>query len=133
MYGKSPDKENHPEYIKEALLQGYQVEVDVWYTDGQYFLGHDEPQYIVDESFLSNNNLWCHAKNKDALFEMRKSSNIHFFWHQTDDYTLTSEGYVWTYPGKETTVGSIIVCGKEIPEGEYSGFCSDYVGVINDC
>ena len=56
----------------------------------------------------------------------------HCFWHESDHYTITNNSFIWTYPGKETMVGSIIVCGKKAPEGEYSGFCSDYVGIIGN-
>lgn len=31
------------------------------------------------------------------------------FWHQEDDYALTSSGYIWTYPDKLLTDKSIIV------------------------
>ena len=27
--------------------------------------------------------------------------SLNYFWHQTDDFTLTSHGYIWTYPGKK--------------------------------
>jgi hypothetical protein len=39
--GKQPDKENHPLYIFEAIKQGFQVEIDVWFIDGKFKLGHD--------------------------------------------------------------------------------------------
>ena len=26
--------------------------------------------------------------------------NCHYFWHQEDDYTITSKGIIWAYPGK---------------------------------
>ena len=113
-----PDRENSPEYILEALDLNYDVEVDVWYIDGQYFLGHDKPQYNVDKSFLSNSKLWCHAKNKDALFEMMKSDDIHCFWHQEDNYSITSKGIVWVYPGIDPIPGSVVVCDKKIPKGK---------------
>ena len=42
--GPNPEQENHPDYIREALNIGYDVEIDVWYTD-KFMLGHDKPQY----------------------------------------------------------------------------------------
>ena len=53
--------------------------------------------------------------------------NIHCFWHQEDDVTLTSEGYMWTYPGKELTTNSIAVLPEEEIEVEVAGICSDYI------
>ena len=43
--GKNPEKENKPSYISEALNQGYNCEVDVWFVDNKFMLGHDEPKY----------------------------------------------------------------------------------------
>ena len=83
--GKNESFENSVPYIKKALDLGYNVEVDVWFTDG-FYLGHDEPKYKIDVGFLQRKELWCHAKNLEALAEMKKYSNIHCFWHQNDDY-----------------------------------------------
>jgi hypothetical protein len=43
--GPNPERENHPDYIWEALRAGYEVEIDVWWVEGKFKLGHDEPQY----------------------------------------------------------------------------------------
>ncbi len=130
--GKDIDKENNPDYIKKALLLGYDVEIDVWIKNSMYYLGHDGPQYRIEERFLENKKLWCHAKNNQALARMLKNKKIHCFWHQQDDFTLTSKGYIWTYPGKKLVKGSICVLPeavnyekKEIQE--CIGVCSDYI------
>ena len=52
--GRNPEKENHPDYIKDAIERGYHVEVDVWVNNGIFYLGHDEPQWRVDVDFLRN-------------------------------------------------------------------------------
>jgi hypothetical protein len=44
--GKQPSKENHPLYIFEAIKQGFQVEIDVWFIDGKFKLGHDNHNMI---------------------------------------------------------------------------------------
>ena len=79
--GKS-DRENQPDYIGEALDQGFDVEIDVWYHQHEFYLGHDEPQYKIDEKFLEKEGLWCHAKNIDALNQMIENERIHCFFHQ---------------------------------------------------
>ena len=56
-------RENKPDYIQAAVERGFDVEIDVWYTDKKWHLGHDNAQYLVEESFLKNKSLWCHAKN----------------------------------------------------------------------
>ena len=124
--GKS-SYENHPEYLQEALSQDFDVEVDVWYIDGEYWLGHDNPQYPIDEHYLENPKLWCHAKNIDALNQMIRNKNIHCFWHQKDDVTLTSKNYLWTYPNKQLTRYSIAVLPDTKPDIEVAGICSDYI------
>lgn len=127
--GKNPQLENNPKYILEALYLGYNVEVDVWYNNG-FWLGHDEPTYKIDISFLQKESIWCHAKNIDALGHLRESYNTRYFWHQEDDYTITSCGYIWTFPKKALYHNSICV----LPELGYKGdisqcyaICSDYV------
>ena len=131
--GKS-DRENQPDYIEEALAQGFDVEIDVWYHQDEFYLGHDEPQYKVDEKFLEKEGLWCHAKNIDALNRMIDNGKIHCFWHQEDDVTLTSRGYIWTYPGKTLTENSIAVLPEQNNDNSLTmlpkkvlGICSDYV------
>ena len=130
--GKNTEKENHPIYIVEALSQGYEVEIDVWHKNGKFFLGHDTPQYEIDAKFLQNCNLWCHAKNDSALVEMSKLQNVHFFWHQEDHYTLTSQGIIWVYPGQRILEGSIVVLPEVIDNpnlylGKCGGVCSDVI------
>ena len=126
--GRIPDKENNPDYINLALNKGYNVEIDVWYDKG-YWLGHDEPTYRVDKNFLVNDKFWCHAKNGEALYQMLQD-NMHCFWHQTDDFILTSNNFIWTYPNKLLHYNSICV----LPELGYKGninkcygICSDYI------
>jgi hypothetical protein len=128
------DRENQPEYINEAIDNGFDVEIDVWYIDNQFWLGHDNPQYKVSEGFLEHPKLWCHAKNIDALYVMNMNYHIHCFWHQEDDVTLTSKGYLWTYPGKQLTKKSImVVIDNSAPKlPEVTGVCSDYIGDYNE-
>ena len=126
--GKS-DRENSPEYIEEALKSGYDVEIDVWYHQHSFYLGHDEPQYKVNEKYLEEVGLWCHAKNIDALNQMIENGKIHCFFHQEDDVTLTTEDYLWTYPGKQLTSNSICVMPSDhrIMTLDIAGICSDNI------
>lgn len=127
--GPNIDQENKPEYIQQALDSGYNVEVDVWFRDNKWFLGHDKPQYGIEIEFLKNNNIWCHAKNVDALYNM-SHQNIIYFWHENDTVTLTSNGYLWTYPGKPLTPLSIAVLPEVSIQNKnepIAGLCSDYI------
>ena len=46
--GKQPHRENHPSYIDEALNLGYDCEIDFWYHEDKFWLGHDTPQYEIE-------------------------------------------------------------------------------------
>lgn len=107
--GVDKNKENLPTQVLKCIEEGFDVEIDVWKIDNVYFLGHDEPQYQIDFEFLKNKKLWCHAKNLNALRDMLRDRKINCFWHQKDDYTLTSKNNIWTYPNKELTSGCIAV------------------------
>lgn len=122
------ERENSPSYILEALSIGFDVEVDVWFVDGKFFLGHDEPKYEVDAEFLENEKIWCHAKNVEAILHMM-NFNIHYFWHETDKVTLTSKNHIWAYPAPKYPTFSIGVM-PEIFESDLTnctGICSDYI------
>ena len=130
--GKNKNRENSIEYISEALNLGFDVEIDVWYKDGEWFLGHDDPENYVVLDFLKNDKLWCHAKNIEALNKMLYYPQIHCFWHQEDDVTLTSRNFIWTYPGKPLTESSIVVLPElnsktTILPPNIFGVCSDYI------
>jgi hypothetical protein len=132
--GPNRENENNPKYISKALQLGFNVEIDVWKIHDKVYLGHDGPEHQVREDYLRNKNFWCHAKNLDALHWML-DENILCFWHQEDDYTVTSNRFIWTYPLKSVTEKSIIVCKTLEDTLNYSktnvhGICSDYVGMI---
>jgi hypothetical protein len=133
--GPNPEKENHPEYILAAILADYEVEIDVWFKDGKFMLGHDEPQYEFPFILLQNyySKLWIHCKNLEALEVLLTldavGSKLNYFWHETDKVTLTSKNYIWAYPGNQPIKNSIAV----LPEWKNDsvegclGVCSDYI------
>lgn len=122
------EKENHPDYILNAIDAGFDVEIDLWKIETKLFLGHDEPKYLIDVDFLNKNRkrIWIHSKNLESLHFLLQT-NLNFFWHQSDQFTLTSNNYIWTYPDQKITNKSIIVALKyeKINEIPY-GICTDY-------
>jgi glycerophosphoryl diester phosphodiesterase len=131
--GRNPSTENSILAINRALDYGFDVEIDVWYKNNNWHLGHDQPQYLIDESFLQSTRLWCHAKNLEALNLMLKNNKIHCFWHQNDDFTLTNKNYIWTYPGKKITTKSVLVVKNHTKQyldlyksNKLYGICTDY-------
>ena len=127
--GQDRKLENNLVQIKKLLNMNIDVEVDVLYNGG-LFLGHDNPEFEVDIGFLKQDGLWCHAKNIEALDIMLKN-NIHCFWHQVDDYAITSRGYIWAYPGKKTSgEKTVLLFPERFPEIQYKKYdfiCTDYV------
>ena len=133
--GRIEDSENKPEYIDDTIQLGFDVEIDVWYIDGKWWLGHDGPQYEIDFEWMDNRShkLWIHCKNKQAVEYLvendYEAANINWFWHEEDTMTLTSFNYVWAYPGKQPIKKSIAVM-PEINKDDISkcsGICSDYI------
>lgn len=121
--GPSPD-ENHPEMILDTL-EKFEVEIDAWYHKDKWYLGHDEPQYLIQPSFFLNR-MWIHCKNLEAVSELR-GSNFNYFWHETDKCTLTSQGFIWCYPGFHVD-GAIVVSKDKREQFKDSilGVCTDY-------
>jgi len=131
--GRFESFENEPTYIDKAISKGYDVEVDVWFKDGMLWLGHDKPDYGIDFRFIRDRitKLWVHCKNIEAVLYLKECGyDVNYFWHQEDDITLTSKGYLWTYPGKKLTKFSIAVMPeyKSFDNIEISyGICSDNI------
>lgn len=144
--GPDPEKENLPSTIERSRSLGYDVEIDLWLENGEWYLGHDKPSYLVSldwlknqdqSSYLDRSHLWIHAKNIEALHGLRKIRwEGHTFYHQSDDVVLTNTGWLWTYPGKTLTDLSICVMPEWIgaiaiaDRLEVAGFCTDHVREI---
>ncbi len=127
--GPNPERENRVEYIQEALSKGLDVEIDVWFIDGEYYLGHTELQERIPYDFLLTKGLWVHCKNIPAYRRLYFIKKIISFWHQEDDVSLTSNELLWTYPGKEIGPQSIAVMPETVKDWNISwayGVCTDY-------
>lgn len=130
--GKINELENNPDYINDALIIGYDVEIDIWVINNELFLGHDEPVHNIDISWiiLNNKKLWIHCKNVECISFLNKNYNkLNYFWHENDTVTLTSKNYIWSYPGKQPIQNSIAVM-PELYNDDISkciGICSDYI------
>jgi len=136
--GPNPEVENSPDQIDKCIEAGYDVEIDLRFdrSTESLWLGHDEPQYKVSWWWLAKRikNLWIHCKDLDTLHELSvNTSGYNYFWHQEDDYTLTSKRYLWAYPGKPHTFHTVIVMPEwgdvnwESLKNEHChGICTDY-------
>lgn len=128
--GKS-ERENQPSYIDEAINKMFNVEIDCWNINGEIYLGHDSPQYKIDFNWLYDRRLvlWIHCKNVEMMINLQSHPYFIYFWHENDTMTLTSNGYMWVYPGKQPIKNSIAVL-PELNNDDVrfcSGICSDYI------
>ena len=132
--GPNPEWEHDPSRIEDVLNNGYDVEIDVWKIGSKLFLGHDGPQFPIDYGFIKNESLLCHAKNLEALEYMLKMDDVHCFWHQEDHYTITSNGYIVSYPGYAVTPKTICMRPEAQSYTQLYGsayaICSDYVEIF---
>jgi hypothetical protein len=139
LVGPNPSFENTQKYIQEALDKGFSVEIDLRTLNGELHLGHDYAQHSIDSNFLVLNRgrLWVHCKDSTA-FEKAMQLQLNCFFHDSDDYTMTSFGYVWCYPNK-TPIGKMSV--SVLPEKHIDinqidkslfAVCSDYVLTIKN-
>lgn len=134
--GPNKRLENQPSQIRTALDLGFDCEVDLWVFNDRLYLGHDGPQYDITNEFIAQPRLWIHAKNLEALHWLL-DTDLTYFWHENDKFTLTSNGYIWTYPEHDLTYRSIRLMPEwadpELTTVKTSvcyGVCSDYVAKI---
>lgn len=143
-FGRMENQENQPNYVSETL-KAFDVEIDVWKIDNKWYLGHDKPQYEIDKSFLAQeintHRFWCHCKNLDAAVDLFSDQSYISFFHQTDDCTLTSNGWVWTFPKKPILSEKQIAVMPPFLDNSWKkagGVCADCIqmfvpsGVIDD-
>lgn len=133
-----PERENSLSYIDECLNAGFHCEIDLRMRNGLPHLGHDYAQYPVSGSWLwqRKDRLWIHVKEYKALVWLIEESGIPdpmYFCHESDRYTLTSNGYIWSHDLENKMTDKCIVPLLSIDsvyKYNQSGFyavCSDFV------
>lgn len=138
--GPSADTENTCAAVDSAIEQGFDAEIDVWVFGEKIFLGHDAPSLEVSKKWMNErqHSLWVHCKNTEAVgYFLLKGFNC--FFHDVDAYTITSDGFVWAYPGMPAAGDKCIAVMPEyvLPVSEYGfksyyGVCSDFVSEIRE-
>lgn len=135
-----PSLENKPSYIDDAIMAGYDVEIDVRLIDDELYLGHDTPDYKIslDWLLIRQDHLWVHTKNFAALSHLI-DKNIRTFYHQKENHTIINNcNLIWSHELSEANEKSIIpllsmedIVREPIRKNVY-GICSDFVKVIRD-
>lgn len=130
--GPNPTTENTLQQIYQCIEKKFDVEIDLRLIEGKLMLGHDEPQYEINlkDLYELSDHLWIHCKNVEAL-NFLSDKSFHYFWHETDQYTLTNRGIGWVYPGIQAYKKSVVVMPELHPEkSEYIrnvyGICTDF-------
>jgi hypothetical protein len=128
--GKILEQENKQEYIDTALNLGFDVEIDIRYSDGNLYLGHDVSKYLINLKWLMDrkHKLWIHCKNHQAI-EYLNGKDLNWFWHDNDDMTLTSKGFIWSHPKIQPLKNSIAVLPDNYKWNLKNciGICSDHI------
>ena len=124
--GVNTNLENNPKQVDNVIDMGYDVEVDLRVKDRELYLGHDYSQYLIDNEWLTNrgDKLWIHAKDYESV-DFLRTTDFNWFWHDKDEMTLTSQGFIWSNIGKYFNNG-ITVCLDYIELPNYLlGVCTD--------
>ena len=135
LHGLNPARENSLTYIDEAIEAGCEVEIDLRTKNGMLFLGHDTPDYLVSEDWLCERKgkLWIHVKDYFSLVWLQEhDAGYKYFCHESDRYTLTSNGFIWSHDLENKMMNKCIVplLSKEQVEGfsqrEFYAVCTDH-------
>jgi len=144
IHGPNLNKENRLSTIEIAIKKGFDVEIDIWVIDNKIYLGHDNKNLVkIDFDYIEEHKrvFWIHAKNFEALkffSELDKKEEFNYFWHQEDNYTLTSQNIPWIYPGCEAIPSGILVMPENVMDIDniksikVKGVCSDYIQAIKE-
>lgn len=126
--GKNIELENRPDYILEAINKGFDVEIDLRVKDNQLFLGHDIPQYKIDQDFLETNkdSLWIHCKEIEALKKIKNIKGLNYFSHHRDDFVLTSLNYVWAMSYIDYDDAIKVDLNATMCKSSQLGICTDF-------
>ena len=148
LYGPNSDTENTIPVIEECIDKGFDIEIDIHYNDGKFWLGHDEPQREFQFTSLQlwnyQTTVYAHCKTVEALQEMSNRvglasfRNVIPFFHDVDDCILLVSNRLWIHPRAvnkvRTHTNSIVVLPdmKDFETYKYDdikyakAICTDY-------
>lgn len=137
--GRIPEAENQPEYIKDTITLGYDVEIDVRMKEGELYLGHDYPQYKIGLEWLleKRDNLWIHTKDFESL-DLLIDKGLRVFFHEQERQTIINNtNLIWSHDLGSISSKSIIPLldlqsieeHRHLIQNSY-GVCSDYLNRV---
>lgn len=137
--GVYPDRENKPSYIDTTLSMGYDVEVDIRFIDGKFYLGHDGPVTLISPEwiFLRKDKLWFHCKDLSSAQQFKKMDcGIKYFCHTDDNFVLVSTGHIWVHDLNLELDDSCIIplLDSDSVKNHYDdrvfAICTDFVNIL---
>jgi hypothetical protein len=134
--GRIAHTENKPETIQELNRKGIACEIDVWYIENKYWLGHDAPETEISFEWLMDYLplRLIHCKHREALDNLHRlcgklGYDINLFYHTVEDYALTSRGHIIVHPDQSCLPDSIEMMPEMSKQRDIKTFsnsvCSD--------
>lgn len=132
--GANKELENSVTTIQERCEKGLSTEIDIWWHNEGFWIGHDEPREPVNAEFLNSEFLWIHAKNEGAFYHLQRYSNenglgLRIFYHTDEHYALTTTGETIILPGLDDVEGWIYMMPENangVTVKKAGKICSDY-------
>lgn len=131
--GKNKVFENCLTTIKNVIETGYIAEIDLWYNDNFFYLGHDNPENLIEYDFLKlySNKLLIHCKNDEALFKLKNDPDFEFFTHTEDQFTLSSKNTILVNPFVKTNHRDCILMMPEMSSYNLDEILK-FKGIVSD-
>jgi len=127
--GPNPATENTVSAIEKCFEKKFEVEIDVWFYEGCFWLGHDTNRAPLPNTFLTTyrDKLWIHAKNIAAAVSLMPLE-VNWFWHERDTLTLTSKGIIWCHHAFIDGGITMLHTADEVYnlKPNIGGICTDY-------
>lgn len=135
--GRRPEQENRLSYIDQAIVSGFDVEIDLREYEGMLYLGHDKPDHATDLEWLITraDHLWIHTKDFASL-SILSGTSLRYFYHESDNHTIISNGLIWCHDINHCDNKCIIplMSLQDIKSckniNNVAGICSDYIKYI---
>jgi hypothetical protein len=134
--GPNPALENNPAILELNFNYKLTSECDVWFTDDKFFLGHDNPTFAIDWTWIIERKdyLLLHAKTAETFVEMKRRNDaeglgLDIFYHTDEDIILTTGGKCIVYPGQPVLENCMSMMPEREPDIDRSNaaqICSDF-------
>lgn len=114
------ERQSSPDYILEAIDKGFKVKCSIrLMSDDNFWLGEEEAIHKIEDNFLIDNAkyLLIHCKNISSLYKIhefeKQHKNLHYYYHSTDNISITSKKYFLLDYGKKPISDNTIVMFPE--------------------